>query len=77
MAEVGTDLPIRPEARDGQYPNGYRWHLKMQPHDSTRDNEDRPVGLYNISAEIEWEEGAERRFYALTTLRLGPKAARQ
>jgi general secretion pathway protein I len=77
MAEVGTDLPIRPEVRDGQYPNGYRWHLKMQPYDGTRDNEERPVGLYSISAEVEWEEGAERRFYALTTLRFGPKATRQ
>ena len=77
MAEVGTDLPIRPEVRDGQYPNGYRWHLKMQPFDGTRDHEDRPVGLYSISAEVEWEEGTERRFYALTTLRLGPKATRQ
>jgi len=77
MAEVGTDLAIRAEVRDGQYPNGYRWHLKMQPYDSTRDNEDRPVGLYSISAEVEWDEGTERRFYALTTLRLGPKATRQ
>jgi general secretion pathway protein I len=77
MAEVGTDLPIRAEVRDGQYLNGYRWHLKMQPYDSARDNEDRPVGLYSISAEVEWEEGAGRRFYALTTLRLGPRATRQ
>jgi general secretion pathway protein I len=77
MAEVGTDLPIRPEVRSGQYPNGYRWHLKMQPYDGTRDNEERPVGLYSISAEVEWEEGTDRRFYALTTLRLGPRAARQ
>ena len=77
MAEVGTDLPIRPEVRDGQYPNGYRWHLKMQPYDGTRDNEERAIGLYSISAEVEWGEGTERRFYALTTLRLGPRAARQ
>lgn len=77
MEEVGTVLPIRPEARDGQYPNGYRWHLKVQPYDSARESEERPVGLYRISAEIEWEQGAERRFYALTTLRLGPKDARR
>lgn len=77
MAEVGTVLPIRPEARDGQYPNGYRWHLKVQPYDSARESEERPVGLYRISAEIEWEQGAEKRFYVLTTLRLGPKDARR
>ena len=77
MAEAGTDLAIRAEVRDGQYPNGYRWHLKMQPYDSTRDNEDRPFGLYSISAEVEWEEGTERRSFALSTLRLGPKVTGQ
>ena len=77
MAEVGTDLAIRAEVRDGQYPNGYRWRLKMQPYDNVRENDAGPVGLYSVSAEVEWEEGTERRFYALTTLRLGPKATRQ
>jgi general secretion pathway protein I len=77
MAELGTDLAIKAEVRDGQYPNGYRWRLKMQPYDNVRENDERPVGLYSVSAEVEWEEGTERRFYALTTLRLGPKATRQ
>lgn len=77
MAEVGTVLPIRPEARDGQYANGYRWHLKVQPYDSGRESEEGPVGLYRIAAEIEWDQGTERRFYALTTLRLGPKESRR
>jgi general secretion pathway protein I len=77
MAEVGTVLPIRPETRDGQYSNGYRWHLKVQPYDGARESEEGPVGLYRVSAEVEWEQGAERRFYALTTLRLGPKGPRR
>lgn len=77
MAEVGTVLPIRPEARDGQYPDGFRWHLKVQPYDRASDSEDRPVGLYRISAEIEWEQGTETRSYALTTLRLGPRDGRR
>ena len=77
MAEVGTDLAIRAEVRDGQYSNGYRWRLKMQPYDNVSENDERPVGLYSVSAEVEWEEGTERRFYALTTLRLGPKVTRQ
>jgi general secretion pathway protein I len=77
LAEVGTVMPIRPEERDGQYPNGYRWHLKVQPYDSGKESEERPVGLYRISAEIDWDQGVERRFYALTTLRLGPKDARR
>jgi len=77
MAEVGADLAVRAEVRGGQNTDGYRWRLKMQPYDHAREDQDGQVGLFSVSAEIEWEEGAERRAYALTTLRLGPKASRQ
>lgn len=77
MAEVGADLAVRAEVRDGQTTDGYRWRLKMQPYDNARDSQEGTVGLFSVSAEIEWEEGDERRAYALTTLRLGPKASRQ
>jgi general secretion pathway protein I len=77
MAEVGTDQPLEVEDRVGEFPNGYRWHLKMQPYGSAKEREEWPVGAYVISTEVEWEEGTGRRSYALTTLRLGPKAERQ
>lgn len=77
LAEVGTERPIKPEERDGQFPNGFRWHLKMHPYGDVKEREEWPVGVYAVSAEVEWEDGAQRRSYALTTLRLGPKAVRQ
>ena len=77
LAEVGTDLAIKPEESFGEFPNGYRWHLKMQPYGEANEREEWPVGAYQISTEVEWEEGASRRSYALTTLRLGSKVARQ
>jgi general secretion pathway protein I len=77
LAEVGTDLPIKLEERDGQFPNGYRWHLRMHSYGDAREREEWPVGLYMISTEVEWAEGTQRRSYALTTLRLGPRAVRQ
>lgn len=76
LAEVGTKLAIRPEERDGLYPNGYRWHVKMLPYGDGTERDEASVGLYTISTEVEWGEGTEKRSYALTTLRLGPKAAR-
>ena len=76
LAEIGTKLPITAEERDGLYPNGYRWHVKMLPYGDGQERAEAPVGLFAISTEVEWGEGAERRAYALTTLRLGPKAAR-
>jgi general secretion pathway protein I len=77
MAGVGTELPIKPEQRGGQFPNGYRWHLKMLPYGDVKEREEWPVGVYTVSTEVEWDEGAQRRSFALTTLRLGPKAVRQ
>lgn len=77
MAEVGTERPIKPEEREGQFPNGYRWHLKMHPYGDAKEREEWPVGVYTVSTEVEWDVGAQRRSYALTTLRLGPKAVRQ
>jgi general secretion pathway protein I len=77
MAEVGTDLSIKPEQRDGLFPNGYRWHLKMLPYGDAIERDEWPVGAYTISTEVEWEEGTGRRSYALTTMRLGPKAVQQ
>jgi len=77
LAEVSPDLQINLQQRSGQFPNGYRWHLTMLPYGGVREREEWPVGAYQISTEVEWEEGAGSRSYTLTTLRLGPKAVRQ
>jgi len=75
MAEVGT--PIKSEERNGQFPGGYRWHLKVGQYGNGKEREEWPIGLYAISTEVEWEEGAQRRSYELTTLRVGPRGAQQ
>jgi len=77
MAEIGTEFPVKADERAGEFAAGYRWHLKMQPYGSGNGTEEGPVGLYEISTEVQWEEGTETRFLQLKTLRLGPKASRQ
>jgi general secretion pathway protein I len=59
MAEVGTDLPLKEEDRVGEFPNGYRWHLQMQPYGNAMESEEWPVGAYPylVSTAVEWEEG--------------------
>ena len=74
LSEAGTEFPIRPQWRDGQYPGGDRWHLEMQPYD--KGDPASAVSLYLISAKIEWDEGSKKRTYVLTTLRLGRRVAR-
>lgn len=75
LAQVGTDWPIKPDDRGGSSPNGYRWHLTMFPYGDPVTQNEMPVGLYRVSAQVEWDEGVGSRSYALTTLRLGPKAS--
>jgi general secretion pathway protein I len=77
MAQVGTEWPIKSEERDGQFPNGYKWHLKVHQYGSEQEREEWPVGLYAISTEVEWDDSTQRRSYELTTLRVGPRAAQQ
>jgi hypothetical protein len=59
MAEVGTDLPLKEEDRVGEFPNGYRWHLQMQPYGNAMESEEWPVGAYPclVSTAVEWEAG--------------------
>ncbi|WP_315770074.1 MULTISPECIES: type II secretion system protein [unclassified Bradyrhizobium] len=76
MAQVGNSIPLRTETRDGAAANGYRWRLAMQPYRPVQGGDARPVELYQVSVEIGWQEGQDPRSYALSTLRLGPRASR-
>jgi len=73
MARVGTEFAIKAGQRDGEYPDGYRWHLKLLPYGDGKDAGDSPVALYTVSAEIEWNDHDATRSYKLDTLRLGPR----
>jgi general secretion pathway protein I len=75
LAEAGTELAVGAEERNGTFPHGYRWHLMMQPY-RTRDDAERRIQLYRVAAQVDWGEGTDRRSFALSTLRLGPKAIR-
>lgn len=77
MDEVGIDLPVNAGERDGQFPNGFRWHLKILPYGDNGEREEWPVGVYTVSTEVAWGEGTGRRVFELKTLRFGPRQARQ
>jgi general secretion pathway protein I len=77
MAEIGKKQPIMLGDQDGQFPNGFRWHLNMRTYGSAKEREEWPIGLYTVSTEVDWGEGAQRRSFGLTALRVGPKASKQ
>ncbi|WP_316205379.1 type II secretion system protein [Bradyrhizobium sp. SZCCHNS3004] len=75
LAQVGTIIPLRSETRDGTEENGYQWHLAIQPYRPTQSGDARTFELYQVSVQIVWLEGQNQRSFALSTLRLGPRAA--
>lgn len=75
LAEIGTDYPVMAGEHLGEFADGYHWHLEIQPIGGRR--QEGTIGLYQVSAEVEWEEGIERRSFRLNTLRVGPKAAQR
>jgi general secretion pathway protein I len=77
LAEVGTSRPVKQGAFDEKMPNGFRRHLRIQPYGAAEEQEEGLIGLYLVSADVEWEDGTERRSLALKTLRLGPAEKRK
>lgn len=73
LARVGTELPILPGTTTGEFANGIRWRLQMDPYGDAGDRGAWPVAAYTISAEIAWADGVHERSVALSTLRLAPK----
>ncbi|MGJ5176505.1 type IV pilus modification PilV family protein [Bradyrhizobium oligotrophicum] len=76
MAQVGSVIPLRADIRDGTEANGYQWHLAIQPYRPAQSGDARPVELYQVSVQVGWQQGQDPRSYALSTLRIGPRASR-
>ncbi|WP_409977601.1 MULTISPECIES: prepilin-type N-terminal cleavage/methylation domain-containing protein [unclassified Bradyrhizobium] len=76
LAEVGAELAIKADLRAGEFPHGFRWHLTMRPYHPSREGGERGIELYQVSAQVDWDEGADQRSFELSTLRLGPRASR-
>jgi general secretion pathway protein I len=73
LARVGTELPIQSGVTLGEFSNGVRWRLQMEPYGDAAERRAWPVDAYAISAEVAWGDGRDGRSVALTTLRLAPK----
>jgi len=75
LAKVGAELPVRQGETAGDFANGFRWRLRMEPYGDTVDQQQWPLGALTVSAEISWGDHAQEHTVALTTLRLAAKEA--
>ena len=75
LAKVGTELPVRQGLVAGEFAEGFRWNLRLEPYDDIVDPQQWPLGAYKVSAEIFWGDRLREDSITVNTLRLGPKEA--
>jgi general secretion pathway protein I len=73
LARIGGDLPLRAGETEGQFPQGFAWHVRLQPFGDAGDRAQWPISAYAVTVEILWRDGAETRSLVIETLRLGRK----
>jgi general secretion pathway protein I len=73
LAQLGTEIPIREWQGTGEFPGGFRWHVKLQNFGDAGDRQQWPMNAYRVSIAVNWDDGARERSFTLATLRLSPK----
>jgi general secretion pathway protein I len=71
LEDVGVNVAVTPGEREGLEAGDLHWRLTIVPYGDDRQREKSPIGLYRVVTEIDWQQGPERRWYRLETLRLG------
>jgi prepilin-type N-terminal cleavage/methylation domain-containing protein len=71
LAQVGNSIPLRVGQTTGEFPDGFRWRLEMQPYGSSDDQNAWSTKALIVSASVIW--GQDNRSVTLSTLRLVPK----
>src|ERR1700688_3027023 len=54
LARVGSDLPLRAGETEGQLPQGFAWHVRLQPVGDAGDRAQWPISAYAVTVEILW-----------------------
>ena len=77
LAKVGTELPVRQGLVAGEFADGFRWNVRMEPYGDNADRQQWPLDAYKVSAEVIWGDRSREESVTVSTLRLGPKDAAQ
>jgi general secretion pathway protein I len=71
LAQVGNSIPLRMGQTTGEFPDGFRWRLEMEPYGSSDDQNAWPAKALLVSASVIW--GQNNKSITLSTLRIVPK----
>lgn len=73
LDKTGSEIPFRQGLTTGQFDDGLRWQVRIEPFGSAVDQRAWPVAAYAVTAEVSWRDGPRDPALTLTTVRLGPK----
>ncbi len=71
LEEVGSVIALEPGELDGEWDDGYRWHVSIDPYELELGEAGAGAALapYTVEVTVSWDDA---RDVTLTTLRLGP-----
>lgn len=72
IAELQTQRDLQPGEIQGDYAQGYRWHLQLEPYWATLSEPNHRFQAFTATLRIEWGDQGE---YQLKTLLLGTHTA--
>jgi general secretion pathway protein I len=72
LAEAGVSKSLRIGDETGEYNNGFRWRLHVEPFGSEEDARAWSVSAVRVTASVMWDDGGPAQSKSLTTLRLVP-----
>ena len=75
LAKIGTEIPVRQGLVAGEFADGFRWNVRMEPYGDNADRQQWPLDAYKVSAEVIWGDRSREESITVSTLRLGPKEA--
>lgn len=75
LAAVGTERPLVAGVDIGQVGEDLRWQVTISPidDDGTTQSQIMPVRLYQVRAQVGWNEDGRQRQVELSSLRVGPR----
>jgi general secretion pathway protein I len=75
LAAVGLERPLVAGVDSGQVGEDLRWQVTISPidDDGTTQSQIMPVRLYQVRAQVGWNEDGRQRQVELSSLRVGPR----
>lgn len=73
LAKAGIESPLQIGRTSGNFGNGYRWQLEVEPYRQLSEDPASAVRTFAVRATVGWGANKTKGSLSLATLRLAPK----